>query len=392
MRYLILLFLLIFSCGIEFPTRYDRIEDTLRCLAFVFDNDTLAEGAPGDTVTLRAYFAGDQIRSTKWSVSTQMLLGALTGSDTFADTIPLEQVMVPGTYHEYSTGKTDSIVFDFVVPKDIIKKTFSEVQSIKALLPSAIPDSLFGGALSNYKPIDIINLIDTLATVSQFLTPQIFENLLPILTGSNSADSLIKYFPLLLQTFTVNMKFNLLANSDCRVKGYYSVRYNSRFSSVFPNVPVNRNPLIKSINLYTVKGNRSSFDPDNDSYEKVTELSSTNNTIDIDTSHSYFLEVIHPDSITDIGQEFTTGSYVPEFFHAEWFYKNETQLSEVNFDQLMSIQASQSSNIARLLPSLDKRMVDFSIWVVVYDDLYGEKFRPVGFSFRPVEGKFRYLY
>ena len=54
--------LLLAGCGLEFPDRYDRVDnDRVRPLAFVFDNRGLAEGAPGDTVDLHAYFAGEEV-------------------------------------------------------------------------------------------------------------------------------------------------------------------------------------------------------------------------------------------------------------------------------------------------------------------------------------------
>ncbi|MBD3317886.1 MAG: hypothetical protein GF344_19040, partial [Chitinivibrionales bacterium] len=57
----------------DFPTRYERIENNrVSVLDFVYCNladTTLAEGAPGDSMKLTAYFSGEQVKNIKWSVS-----------------------------------------------------------------------------------------------------------------------------------------------------------------------------------------------------------------------------------------------------------------------------------------------------------------------------------
>src|SRR5271157_3788990 len=82
-------------CMTQFPTRYDRVENNLvRPLAFVYDNHTLAEGSPGDTITLHSYYAGERVSSIDWTIATQVLAGGF-GIDTFGDTVSLSTCTVP---------------------------------------------------------------------------------------------------------------------------------------------------------------------------------------------------------------------------------------------------------------------------------------------------------
>ena len=66
--------------------------------------------APGDTVDLHAYFAGEEVNRIQWTISTTVLLGSF-GVDTYYDVISLQSLVVPGSYMEYSGGLTDSVVF-----------------------------------------------------------------------------------------------------------------------------------------------------------------------------------------------------------------------------------------------------------------------------------------
>jgi hypothetical protein len=152
---------LFIGCGVEFATRYDRIEDDrVRTLAFVYDNNGLAEGAPGDTVHFSAYFSGEEVSSVEFTISTSLVINQF-GNDTFADTVSFDRYIIPGTYKEFFGGVTDSLTFDFIVPKDIIRKQFSEDETIGELLPPGIPDTLLTEEIRDIKPLTIITTIES---------------------------------------------------------------------------------------------------------------------------------------------------------------------------------------------------------------------------------------
>jgi hypothetical protein len=378
--------LLVSGCGIDFATRYDRIEDNkVRPLAFVYDNHGYAEAAPGDTVTCTAYFAGDTVRTIDWTVSTALIIGSF-GSDTFADTVSLDRYLVPGSYQEYFGGTTDSVRFEFIVPADIIRDNFSDNGTVADLLPAGISDSLMPESVRVMSPASLIDMVELLSGGASAGIPD------SVLTGVLS-DSVVQMIPALLQAFTVEMKLFARVNGTYRVESTFTVRYNTRLHPLIPEIPVNRNPVVTWIRCYRVTGDPVVFDPVTDKkiVDTLFNLFPEPDTIVIEPGFHYFLVADSATGSLDSAVSLTDQSLQarPEELSYEWFFENCDEVSSSLDSQMLLDNAFRGPSVT-LLPSLDVRMRNFTLWLVTYDSFLGEKLRPVGFSFRSVQGTFRY--
>ena len=390
MKKIWVLVLFFVGCGVNFPTRYDRIDnDRVRFPAFVYDNKGFAEGAPGDTVELRAYFAGEPQKTTKWTISTTVFLGSF-GTDTFADTVSLQNFIIPGTYKEYSGGVSDSVVFSFAVPADIIRNKFNNIETIGSLIPADMRNSLPSEFLK-LKPVEVINILNILSSAPLNIDSVSVDSILKVLTG-DSTGSVREMFPVLLQIFSVTMRIFAVVNDEFKVESDFTVRYNSGLSYLGSAIPVNHNPVIDWVRLYKIRGSRRSFDITRDLslVDSIYEMGGDDDTIFIEDGCSYFLVADSGTASIDRGVSLTSGSLSQEIFNYEWFYRNDDSFPDQKIDNLLVLQSIPGSNNTRLLPSVDKRMEHFSIWLVVYDSFFGERLRPVGFWFRGFRGVMRY--
>lgn len=377
----------IFGCGFEFTSQYDRIEErTVRPLAFVYDNKGLAEAAPGDTVTCKMYFAGEQVRSIRLTATTSLIINSF-GADTFADTFPLDKYAVPGSYTEFFGGKTDSARIRFVVPADIISSRFSDDATIGSLLPAGIADSLLPEQLRSMKPSDIITIIEALGSRG---IPAGEAAVLPAI----NPDSVAAALPALFQALTVSMKLFATVNDRYRIESTLAIRYNSRFSALLPALPVNHPPAISWVRCYRVRGDRAIFDPviDSGSVDTVFELFPAAQPILIDMGYHYFLVADSAAASLDSGFSLTDRSFRrrPEQLRYEWFFQYDGSIVGVSPDSLMTLDNAFGGPSVELLPSLDTKLTEFNLWLVTRDSFLGEKLRPVGIDIKCIEGAFVY--
>jgi hypothetical protein len=380
-NYILLAALLLTGCGANLPDQFENIE-MLRSLAITFDNHGYAEAAPGDTVCMRAYFSGDQVNSAQWWVSTQLISG-IFGADTFVDSIPIQQLMIPGTYNEDFGGKTDSISLNFKVPEDVIRNQFDLSKPVSSLLPSGINDSA-RQALSSLTIGQVFGLLDMTSTTG---------TINPAMLGSMYGGMLNKQnLSLILQTFSIKIQIAGIVNGYYKLKTFLTVKYNTRMKKIGIDVEVNRIPVIENVRLYKVAGDNSSFDPQGEKVSVVYVLTDQrSDTILIEKGYSYFLKAEEIDSLADYGYTYNDTTYKKEYLVHKWFYRNDDEVSGTAMDNLMKIGLPTfDSNTVKLYPALDKRMKNFSIWLAVYDEIFGVRFRPRGFAFKAMHGVFRY--
>jgi hypothetical protein len=386
-KYITIFVLFLLACGVNLPDQYENIEK-LRALAITFDNHGFSESAPGDTVYMRAYFSGDNVNTAHWFVSTQLISG-IFGSDTFVDSVAMEKVVIPGTYTEYFAGKTDSIALSFKIPDDAIRKGFNLSKPVASLLPATIDDSL-RKVLSTFTIGQVLDLLDNITQKPELLNPAMFS----LLLGSNtdmSPEQLKFNMSILLQVFSTKIMISGLINDYYMVKTYQTVKYAAKMKRSGLDVEVNRVPVIDKVQLYKVSGDRNSFDPLGAEVKMVYTLNENTDTVYIEKGYSYFLKASMVDSLLDSGLDYRVGTRNCELYYYKWFFRNDDEVPGVAMDDLMKIsQPTLDSNTVRLYPSLDKRMEKFSIWLSVYDDLFGVRLRPRGFTFKAMQGVFKY--
>ncbi len=295
---LIALFLL--TCT-PFSTRYDRIEpNKIRPLTVVFDvHGTYPEGAPGDTVRARAYFAGDSAGSVSWTVSWDVITSAF-GTDTFLNVKPL-------ALFNLASSLPDSQMFNFIIPDSVFFTTQAisdqQIALIRPLLPSPMR------ALSRQ---DLAGFLHDFASVS-FGSPASLNTFLSswgsrLSTGDsgNVLDSAIAAAGVLINAFSIKAYVfaQILAKDGQRLteKIDFVVRYNTRVAGipmVSAVVPVNTNPRIRWLGVYAVKGGPSrAFSPFDSAFAGKWRLQylynelfpdSVLDTLVVDTGYSYYM-------------------------------------------------------------------------------------------------------
>ncbi|MBN1577659.1 MAG: hypothetical protein JW913_13955 [Chitinispirillaceae bacterium] len=391
-RILAVVIVLTAGCGVEFSTRFDRIEgNRVRTLAFVYDNHGLAEGAPGDSVWFTAYFAGEPVTSIDFSMTTSLIINQF-GRDTFADTVSLDRYLVPGTRQEFFGGETDSIRFQFVVPASIIRDEFAEDATIGSLLPPGVARTALPESVREIKSSAIIDLIEELSTGT--LPSDFMQRFQELELDGNDVASGASFLPMLLQVLTVNMKLFATINNSYRVESTFSVRYNSRFAAFMPSIPVNHNPVVGWIRCCRIKGDNLIFNPTADSalIDTIYELYPGRDTIQVDVGYRYFLVADTAPVTVDSCFSLTDSTLERdvEAFSYEWFFENSDTSATMPLDSLITLGIDLNGLSIELLPSVDTRLTRFNLWLVTYDDFYGEKLRPVGFEVKCIKGIFSY--
>ena len=428
-----LLTVIVFQCS-QFPTRYDRFEpDALRSVGFVYE--PFAEGAPGDTLIVKSYFPGEKVASVSWRLSYNHIIDAY-GTDTILDIAPLPVFNV-------SSGLPDSIGISFVVPESTFFATKAISSKSLDLLKAQLPPSM-----SSMTRQDMAALLkDIGAAAADLDDPLVIAALLQrwgtvmgITTLTAAAiDSLMSITGKMLSVFSVPAVIFAEITSEqgttLRVKGDFTIRYNRRFQNtpLSALVPVNNNPAVRWVGLYTVKGNEiTSFNPSDQKFSGRYTLSylynelfpgPVNDTVLIDTGYSYFFgadsgmvsytlmagdslqgadsvwHVLGHDTIiadTSCDKYFLRVDpvsglpvYELETFYYDWQFENldlDSVVKPLN-SLLMLSPGSETGgrrqpSIVGMLPSLDTKMTLAKIWVTVYDYYPGELYRPSGFAVR----------
>ncbi len=378
MKWLIFFIIPLFSCGWEFPTGYETIEnDKIRSIAVVYDNNQLAEGSPSDTVDLYAYFGGEKVSSVNWS----FLAGS--GTDILTqDTVPLENIMVPGSYKEHTGQIGDSVILSIVISSSFLRDRLAAVDNVGALVPSFLKSS-FSPALLQRNPLEVLDVLEFLASQPSS-GDQVVDSLVHLLTGDNTTD-VKEFLPRILQIFSVQLNVLVIVNEKYKARSNITIRYNSKLRYLGKYIPVNRNPQIERICLYRVRGERETFDPQ----KNASFLDTSYDLMDLDSitykrGCSYFLQVFRKGGLIDSSVSLQ-GILDEEHYTCEWFMQDNS--NQGSGSGLMRLVGDMSlSSIVKIKMPANPVNRSFTVWCVVYDFLLGERLRPVGFAIRRTRG------
>lgn len=429
----ILLTLGIASCT-QFPTRYDRIEpDALRSTGFTYA--PYAEGAPGDTIHVRAYFPGLGAASVSWQMSYSRVFDVYAGADTVLDVFDLPLL-------KSAPALPDSADITFAVPES----TFFHTKGIPAQFLSRLRQGLPQG-MRNMSQKDFAALLQDFCSISFSSATSLSAFLQrwgPAMGVSGGDPASLERMQTIagavLYAFSVPavLYATITASNGkkLRVMGEFTIRYNRRFQNtpLAAFLPVNRNPALRWIGLYTVKGsNVEKFSPSDPNYDGRYAFSylyneyfpdSVRDTVAIDTGYSYFLaadsgiywyplraadsirgrdtawktipaDSLARDTILDKIYYDTTFEFETMFF--DWQYQNIAVDSTTKpADSLLFLSPGSSEgggwepSIMRMLPSVDAKMTHARIWVTEFDYASGALNRPSGFAIRNVDVFFTY--
>jgi hypothetical protein len=413
--------ILLLQCS-SFQDRYDRIEPSvIRPIGFVYD--PYAEGAPGDTIHLHAYFAGDTVVSSTWQLSYDFLQAATGNGDTVLNYAPLPIFGVTGNL-------PDSMDFFFVIPDTTFYLTQAipqqSLSALKASLPAGMGSMTQQSLAGFLRSLGAVNLNDTPAVLT-FL--QVWGPTLGIAASSPAAlDSLGAIAEKVVSVFSVQgvILANVTAKdgSQLQVRGQFTIRYNSHFRNTPLDtiIPVAQNPVMHWVGVYAIKNNSVTGFAPGDSilagrytpqylYNDLSPVA-ISDTILIDTGYTYFFGAdsgIYPavqngTTVIDTTRDklFYADSKTGRdtFQLATWFYdwEYEDDLDSVTLpeDSLLLLVPGSSGggggeeSYMQFLPSLDTKMTAAHIWATVYDSYLGQLNFPVGFAIRDFDVYFKY--
>lgn len=412
-------------CGVNFPTRYDRIEtDRVRSLGFVFSS---AEAAPTDTVQVRSYYAGEEVDSVRWRVSLDYRF-TLMGNDTALAAVSLDTIAVPGsdTLKTGVGGFYDYATVGFVVPRDVIRNAAIIPEDWHTLLPEEIQDSIPDQVRSLTKD-DMIDFLESVAfadsaTLAALATPSSQGPGAGAVSG-DSTFSIMALTGMLAQLFTTE----IIVYADAFSGGYeyntrfaYTIRYNRLLREKLAvlgvaenTISYNINPKVGWIGIYKVdKDSLFSFDPlENTGYGYTlyrlykdttlgdwasgpvggdsTKVILDADTIPIDKGYSYFLAadsaIEHLDTvIVATTQKIDTSA---ENLYYDWFYQPEP-VPGVHPDSIMILNNANRASTAYIFPPVNdtQSSYPFSVWLMAYDQSLGDRLRPNGFAYAAARG------
>ena len=375
---------LLFGC-IQFPTQYERIEsDRVRLLDFIYDPP---EAAPGDTVTVRAVFAGRALspEDLSWKVSWKVVKN-IYGTDTSFDEQELPATIEQGTFSE----KTGCVNVRFVIPDNCIAESPMVPQEWTSLLPGELKGEI-PGEIASLSKTEVLSMVDSLARFVE----QADE------AGLAAAEALmpeqVARLSMMVQLLTVPVRLFADIRKDHRIQSDYTVSYSSKFAS-WPatGVYANTNPRIDSVGVYKVEGaNLMRFNPEGANTEFIPLSITGRDTarIPVDKGYSYFLRVFtgRRDTVYTLGDmmQGNSPSRIEEH-SAEWLFQMEDDETEdLVPDDLMNATVLGDFD-GLLLPPRKRRVINFTLWVQVTDSKLGVLNRSQGSALAEMHGVFDY--
>ena len=375
---LLLMGLCVAGCS-DFPTMFDRIDsDKLRLLDFIYEP---ADAAPGDTVTVRAIFAGKEVTAPEidWNISFNVIQNVY-GSDSAFDKKPLS--MLPVEQSEFS-GATSCISVRFKIPEDVMYTSGGVPENWS----NGVPHYMRNEIPSEFRSLSksqILNSFDSLAAMVETTDPAILQQMVEMNPDLDKVSAL-------LQFLTIKIRLFADIGSQLRIESDYSVRYNSRMKNM-PGVYMNNNPdkidsigILKvpgTINSYTVSENNHTFFPFEDSA-----------TIKIEKGYSYFVAIFPSKSSIDMARSLEnaiTGTSQQEKLMTQWFFAlDPDETSDISPNDFMNI-VNMRGLVAHLLPPAKGQIKKFTIWCHLYDELMTELNRPQGSYLYEIHGTFEY--
>jgi hypothetical protein len=384
----------------EWPVRFERVDtDQLRVLDFAYVNlsDTtarLCEAAPGDSMLLIAYLAGQPVSAIDWQVSWNVYVSPY-GTDTAFDRVALPYVPVALDTAAFSDS-TEIVALKFRIPDSVLAISASVSEQAAAAL------GLGGKA-------ELLGLVDSFARLSP---------------AERAADTVLgpvlaQFAPTVAQMLSAPIRIFATVNGVNHIESDVTVRY-TRLLRDYPHVYVNRNPAPRFLAVYKVKGtlppalNPGDLDRDDTTICLFSRDSMVDpalmgpnvifrDTLLVDVGHSYYVAV---DTGVFLGSDqrdtaialfydqihatFGLGTPQPEIYSARWFYEPDAAEAEGVDPTDQFIINTTGKPVQAILPPLTPRITHLKLWAQVYDGFLGEWNRPSGSALVETELHFAY--
>jgi hypothetical protein len=366
-----LLTMIILSSCTYYEEEFDRIEDhKLRVIGVTYLPHP--EGAPGDTITARVYFAGN----------TTVNMDNFTFAYNPANTVSTDSIKeMPLTLIEKKSWLPDSFQYSFVISDSVFLK--EKISSLAKTVKDSMAQILLQSEDSLFAYLKDLN-----------------DDQIELFTER------FRKMALSCQTyFTAYSEYG----SSLRVMSRYSIRYNSRYQDL---ANVNNNPDVSWLAVYAVP---SMYDNQFDSVHilepsrwrknylfNIQHPESVNMNILIDTGYNYRFAIngsvigyqnssghLFADTLGDT-ETGLDGEEHRESISYNWFYENSDKINR-QFESLLIINDKTNRSAAQFEPPKFIEMKNFKVWVVIKDNIYDNVVcRPTGVSVKGVRGTFEY--
>lgn len=384
-KYLLIIVLLIAGCS-EFPTKYEVIEqDKVRLLGFFYEP---VDAAPGDTVALKAVFAGKKVTADMidWSVSWKVATNVY-GFDTAYDRQPLQCV----PKNSYFSDQTSCIEVSFIIPDSIMYNSPMIKNDWITMMPAEYRD-LIPEDLRRLKRNEVLDTLTQLAAMVKSANDQQLQ-----LIDASLGESTLRDLAGMLQLFTVQSQVFADVKGSHLIEDDYTVRFNRVFNRLSPEIfRVNTNPVIDSVLVYKVnKKNLIRFNPaDPHEVFKLTSIPLDSETlIQVDRNCTYFLRSFtsNVDTSFTLQDLQSADDAALETHRRVYMYQhNSKEIGEISSKDFMDIHGTDADSLAILVPPLHPNLQKFTLWLRVYDELYNESFRKYATTLQEFSGKFVY--
>jgi len=203
------------------------------------------------------------------------------------------------------------------------------------------------------------------------------------------------------------VRFFVTVNGVNRIKSDFTIRYN-RLLRRYPGVRVNRNPRIRFMGVYKVKGYNASFKPgmltsadttfclfaEGGVVDRAVMGAASNirytDTIPIDLGYSYYVAtdsgifngVDERDTAQGLDFGIQSGELAldttpePENYFQRWFYELDAAEQGNHDPNDLFIITNPQGVVAPMLPALTSDITQATLWVQLYDYFLGEWNRP----------------
>jgi hypothetical protein len=359
------------SCTNFMPDTFARIDaNKLRVIGVVVGPHP--EVLPGDTVTVTAFFGGNQVLSLG---NVRLAFGYIGDRDgiTFIDT----QIV---NLQNQPVGLPDSARFSFIVKPDV----FLERSPYWTFFQSTV-DSVSRLFMKDK---------DSVATMISSLSDSQKVSLGKII------DKMVLQPTLIFTAYSAN-------GTALDVGAQFTIKYHADLSGV---THPNNNPDISWVGICKVPSayalGFSYFDPSNSGKYSMTYLYNKNSpalcdsVIDVDIGYAYFLVADNGISaktdpkgqtVVDTAWDFIIDEYGNRFYETynyKWFYQNVNDVTDQ--DSLLMQIDDNGSACTEMKPPFDTDMKTFRAWVAAYDQIKPQQMQPRGMCVRAVQGVFRF--
>jgi hypothetical protein len=386
-------------CTNPFESQLERIDSFIRTLSFTYTNhrdSTLAEAAPGDTVTVHAYFAGDTAHRVEWyiaygdsmwgsdkkPISMNAHENIMNTSRAISDSL-VTRADIDTLVHDRATAtflvdphimRTNSYIeqrWEQVLSEnklDALPREFHDlgIDEVVMFIETALAlDSMVNDGAQIEELTDrVLVLLENVPALQFYFERQVSSYDLDYALAQyyQLVTALIGYFTLPVTVFTV-------VDDIYYSRSTYTIRYHSRIVTdtlaAYGILP-SKNPVVDRIVCTRTPGIGAQYQPDSIFVLYDRSDQSVTDTILIDTDNTYHLVALARPQTVDLPDNIDADSIGAEQVTVyQWFYHTKGDMTDTPSDRLMQLKGILHSHFVEFVPPRRIQMDSFTLWVRV---------------------------